>query len=56
MIIANITLILPIDVILEEIGGIMGKDHNDVNRFWVKFRDKIVESGISEKYADQYVK
>ena len=56
MIIADITLILPIDVIFEHIGGIMGKDHNDVNRFWVKFRGKVVESGISEKYADQYVK
>jgi integron integrase len=33
----------------------MVKNHNDVNRFWVNFRDEVIKSGIDEKYADAYV-
>jgi integron integrase len=34
----------------------MDKKHNDVNKFWDNFRDLVIKSGISEKYADSYVK
>ena len=55
MIIAKNKSIKPDARILEEAGGIMEKYHNDVNNFWIKFRDKVIESGVSEKYADNYV-
>lgn len=34
----------------------MDKNHNDVNKFWDNFCDLVIKSGISEKYADSYVK
>ena len=34
----------------------MDKNSNDVNKFWVKYRDVVIENGITDKYADYYVK
>ena len=35
---------------------IMGDKINDVNRFWDQFRDLVIQSGVSDSYADWYVK
>ena len=40
----------------KEIGGIMDKYNNDVNKFWLKYREAVIENSIGEKYADHYVK
>jgi integron integrase len=34
----------------------MDKNNNDVNRFWDKYREVVIKNGVSEKYADYYVK
>ena len=34
----------------------MDKNNNDVNKFWLKFREAVIKNGIGEKYADHYVK
>ena len=34
----------------------MDKYNNDVNKFWLKYREAVIENGIGEKYADHYVK
>ena len=34
----------------------MGVKINDVNRFWNQFRDLVIQSGVSDSYADWYVK
>ena len=38
-----------------EFRGIMEKNNNDVNKFWVKYRAAVIESGVDGKYADSYV-
>ena len=34
----------------------MDKKDNDVNRFWNKYHEAVIKNGVSEKYADYYVK
>ena len=34
----------------------MNKNNNDVNRFWVKYREVVIKNGVAEKYADYNVK
>ena len=34
----------------------MGDKINDVNKFWDRFRDLIIQSGVSDSYADWYVR
>ena len=34
----------------------MTKNDNGVNAFWGDFRANVIENGVSEKYADWYVK
>ena len=44
------------DEVNRKYGGIMDKNHNEVNKFWVNFRSVVIEQGINEKNADWYVK
>jgi integron integrase len=34
----------------------MGDKIDDVNKFWDRFRDLVIQSGVSESYADWYVR
>ena len=34
----------------------MDKNQSEVNEFWVKYREAVIENGIGEKYANHYVK
>jgi hypothetical protein len=56
MIIANKKSILLDDEVIAEYGGIMDKKHHDVNKFWLNFREAVIENGVPEKYADWYLK
>ena len=38
-----------------KLGGIMDQKPNNVNKFWLSYRDAVVSSGIAEKTAEWYV-